>query len=101
MKKEIEEDGCENLLAGLEGSDYEDGYNQAIKDILKILDDLENPYPEDIFPKLTKLELDKINALLESVLKFPLDRLSAELMRRARNNLIEELKKKLEQNETK
>lgn len=68
---------------------------QQNKDFEELIENIKNPYPTDIFPKLTQLELDKVNALLEQVLKFPLDRLSAELMRRARNNFKEELKQKL------
>ena len=76
---------------------------QQNKEFIELIKNIKNPYLEDIFPKLTQLELDKINALLESVLKFPLDRLSADLMRRARNNLQEELKSSLigEENGTK
>lgn len=79
-----------------------EGENQALlsqkQEFEKMIDEIENPYPIDIFPKLTQTDLDKVNALLEQVLKFPLDRLSAEMMRKARNNLKEELKQKLNKN---
>ena len=66
-------------------------------DVLKLINELPNPYPEDIFPKLelSEFQTQTINDFLLSNLRFPLDRLSAELMRRARENLKEELKSKI------
>lgn len=64
------------------------------KEMLDVIDKLENPYPIDIFPKLELSEFQEqvINDFLISNFRFPLDRLSAELMRRTRNNLKEQLK---------
>ena len=73
--------------------------NKLKKEIEEIIKELElrNPYPIDVFPKL---ELNShqtlaINDFLVMNFKISLDRLSAELMRRARVNLIEELKSKI------
>ena len=63
--------------------------------ILRLIDELKNPYPEDVFPKLTKEHLRIINESLLHNLNIPLDRLSAHLMKLGRDNLKEELKQKI------
>jgi hypothetical protein len=69
------------------------------KEVKDAVENLPNPYPEDIFPKLELSEFQTIeinNFLLHnSYFGFAFDRLSAELMRRARENLIKELLKVL------
>jgi hypothetical protein len=73
---------------------YETGTLDTIDKVKKIIDNLENPYPEDIFPELTRIDLEYVNHVFnKSYLK--LDRVSASLMRKARKNLIEEIKQKL------
>jgi len=54
--------------------------------IIEEIESLHNPYPLDIFPELTRQQLFDINILLRNNFNFSLDRLSAELMRRAREN---------------
>ena len=67
--------------------------------ILEGIENIKNVYPEDIFPKieLEEWQRDKLNEFLESNFGFPIDRFSAELMRRARNNLCEELTKQIKE----
>jgi len=61
--------------------------------IIEEIENLPNPYPLDIFPKLKDWQLREINnwLLRTKGFEFPLDRLSAELMRRARENVKQEL----------
>jgi hypothetical protein len=73
------------------------GRKQALADVMKIIDELKNPYPLDIFPKVDENKMERIHDLLIQDMKMPLDRLSAELMRRARNIMKEELKSKLQE----
>jgi len=47
----------------------------------------ENPYPEDIFPKITDKEWKKINELLKKELGFPLDRVAGNINRKMWNNM--------------
>lgn len=58
------------------------------------LENLPNPYPEDIFPKLelSGEQTRRLNNFCIDVLGCTLDKFSAELMRRGRNNLIKEFK---------
>lgn len=67
------------------------GYEQAKKDIIKRIESLENPYPIDIFPEIHEELFEEINQELINKFEFPLDRLSANLMRKARENCKEEL----------
>lgn len=69
---------------------------QCRKMVSKAIDERE-PYPEDIFPplNLSEFQTHTINDFLTSNLRFPLDRLSAEMMRRSRNNFKAELKETL------
>lgn len=67
---------------------------------LKLIDNLENPYPEDIFPRLLMLtdkQSNKLNKFLLKEVGITLDRFSAELMRRSRENTKEDLSKQLKQ----
>jgi len=59
--------------------------------ILKMIAEIKNPYPLDIFPEIHEELFEEINQELINKFEFPLDRLSASLMRKARENLIEEL----------
>jgi hypothetical protein len=68
-----------------------------IEDVEKMIDEIKNPYPTDIFPELTIEQLREIDSLIQLKLYLPLDRLSASLMRRARNNLKDELKQSLKE----
>lgn len=61
------------------------------------IEKIENPYPEDIFPELDKESLYSISELLNKTLSITLDRLSAHIMRRARNELIKEVLALLEE----
>jgi hypothetical protein len=67
------------------------------QEFIELIENIKNPYPEDIFPKieLSEFQTHTINDFLCSHLRITLDSFSAELMRRARNNLKEELKQKL------
>lgn len=67
------------------------------KEILEIIENLPNPYPTDIFPEINQKIFEEINKELQKKFKFPLDRLSAELMRRARNNLKEDIIKEIKE----
>ena len=64
----------------------------------KMILELPNPYPYDIYPKLelSDFQSQSINDFLLSNLKFPIDRLSAEMMRRARENVKQELLKEVQ-----
>lgn len=74
---------------------YKDGAKDKQKDVLKLIDEVKNPYPEDIFLPVSKGEYTAIHNLLLKHFNIPLDRVSADLMRRARNTLKEELKSQL------
>lgn len=86
---------------------YQEGLKQrvtgyiSIEKVEEIINNIENPYPEDIFPKVDFYQLEQVKELCNN-LGFPLDRLSAELMRRARETLKEELLNKIRelQNDT-
>jgi len=83
------------------------GLRQAIEQALssqrdefeKIINKIENPYPEDIFPKLSEEEINLVKVILKRNSIISMDRLSAELMRRARETLKEEIKSKLRRKE--
>jgi hypothetical protein len=77
--------------AKLEG--FDKGVKATQKWFIEKIDNLKNPYPEDVFPKieLSEFQAHTINDFLCSHLRITLDGFSAELMRRARNNLLEEL----------
>lgn len=49
----------------------------------------ENPYPEDIFPEITKEEWEKIDELLKRELGFQLDRVAGNINRKMWNNIKE------------
>lgn len=70
---------------------------QYSEDIIREIENIENPYPEDIFPeiKLTKFLTNEVNYILKTKFGFSLDRLSAELMRRARSNFKEQIKQSI------
>jgi hypothetical protein len=72
---------------------FKKGIEQGRKEAIKIIEEMKNPYPEDIFPKLDIREFQtiRINDFLIRCFSFTFDRLSAELMRRARENVKKEL----------
>ncbi len=72
---------------------------QTKQKIIEVIKKLKNPYPLDIFPKLelTSHQSQAINNYLKAYFDFPLDRLSAEMMRRARENVKQELLKSIEE----
>ena len=80
---------------------FMNGRKAERKDILEIIKNLKNPYPLDIFPKieLSPFQTKQLNNFLLSdyYLGFSLDQLSAELMRRARENVKQELLKSIEE----
>ena len=74
------------------------GQYNTMKDIIKLIDEKlkENPYPEDIFPKMDKETLQTIHSLLGRKLNIPLDRLASHISRLVMNNKLQELKTKIE-----
>ncbi len=68
---------------------------EQTQEIIKLIDEIKNPYPEDLFPEIHEELFEEINQELINKFEFPLDRLSANLMRKARENLKEELKKNI------
>jgi hypothetical protein len=83
-----------------------EGVKKARKETLieveKMIDEIKNPYPTDIFPEITSKSFKEIQEVLnEKFLGFPFDRISANLMRRARINFKEELKQQLKNLEEK
>lgn len=62
---------------------YEEGFTEgqrkAKDEIIKMIDDFVNPYPEDIFPKLTDKEYKKVHEILIKELGITLDRVSANI----------------------
>ena len=91
-RKEVIEDEINNEA-------FMNGRKAERKDILEIIKNLKNPYPYDIFPKLelSTFEGQGISRFLETYYGFKLDRLSAEIMRRARENVKQELLKSIEE----
>ena len=69
-----------------------EGFESLIKNV-------KNPYPIDVFPEIHEELLEEINQELMNKFEFPLDRLSAHLMRIARENLKEEILKKIKGDE--
>ena len=57
----------------------------------------ENPYPEDVFPKITKEELQNINTVLKKELGIPLDRLSGNISRVMFDNIKEVFAEELQE----
>ena len=69
--------------------------------IIEDINNLPNPYPLDLFPKLDLREYQtkRLNNFLISSFDFTFDRLSAELMRRARENCKLDILKSLGEKE--
>lgn len=61
------------------------------KEILNKIKNISNPYPDDVFPSITKKELEKISDNFQFHFGISLDRFSAELMRRSRKVLLEDI----------
>ena len=88
MKKTINHNIC------CEGC-YRIGRQDERKELIKKFDDLTDKnkiYPIDIFPELSHFQIETINDLLLSHLKFPLDRLSAHISRRILDGIRDKLK---------
>ena len=93
MNKELKKDYKFISEFQFKKKQIEDIKEQGRNDAIEIIKEMKNPYPLDLFPKI---ELDKgqsngIDEFLRRVYGFSLDRLSAELMRRARENVKQEL----------
>ena len=73
------------------------GFEQAEKEMIEKINSLENPYPTDIFLKteLSKTGTEKVNKFFRNEIGITLDNFSANLMRKARENLKEELIKSI------
>ena len=71
----------------------EEGQKAERQRLKEGIENIKNPYPEDIFPKveLSEFQSHTINDFLCSHLRITLDGFSAEIMRRARNELIKEV----------
>ena len=78
---------------------FEQGKEQTKQKIIEVINNLKNPYPLDIFPKLelTQRQSEDINDFLWRYYRITFDRLSAEIMRRARENVKQELLKSIEE----
>jgi len=78
---------CPHCSGKIKGFDIAIKIIQSQKQkIIEEIENLPNPYPLDIFPKveLDGYETEMLNIFLKTKLHCSLDRLSAELMRRAR-----------------
>ena len=71
-------------------------HNSCVDDVLRVVEGIENPYPKDVFPEMSEEQIKNVNYVLDRN-GITLDRFSAYLMRIARNNLQEELTKKLKE----
>ena len=67
-------------------------WKKSIQLLKEGIENLPNPYPLDIFPELTKTDLEYLNYIFNKS-HLTLDRVSASLMRRARENVKEEILK--------
>ena len=54
---------------------------KAYTGLIKRMEDVKNPYPENIFIPISKNEWKKINDIITKEMGFPLDRVSGNLMR--------------------
>ena len=63
---------------------------------LKELFNPDKAFPLDIFPDISKKDIEQMNILLENIFGFPLDRLSAFIGRKHYKNFIDELSSKQE-----
>ena len=64
-----------------------------------LINNIENPYPESVFPELKEEDFKLIKVfLLKQVPRISMDRLSAHLMRIARENLKEDIIKLIKDN---
>jgi len=71
----------------------EQGKQEERQRLAKEIKNIKNPYPKDVFPKveLNEFQSHTINDFLCSHLRITLDGFSAELMRRARDELKKEV----------
>lgn len=70
---------------------YRKGYEQAEKDIIEKINNLENPYPEDVFPEIKSEEMSFMVDLIKEHSSISPDRFSAHLMRKARESCKEDI----------
>jgi len=75
----------------------EKAIQEAKKEFKDAVENLENPYPFNIFLPVSKEEYTAIHNLLLKHFNISLDRISADLMRIARENVKQELLKALEE----
>jgi len=92
-----EQECIEQRERELELKGFNKGIQSGRKKIIEEINNLSNPYPLDIFPKveLSEFQSHTINDFLCSHLRVTLDGLSAELMRRARETCKLEILKTL------
>lgn len=92
-----EAEGCE-CEGFIHSNDYNIGREEALAEVEKIIDEEKNPYPTDIFPEITDEGFKEIQLILNKhFLAFPFDRISANLMRRARETMRGDFKQKLKE----
>lgn len=71
---------------------------QAIRDYyLEKVNEIENPYPEDLFAIIPKEDYKKINELLIKEMGYPLDRLSGNIGRQLLMGIKAEMRKAIEE----
>jgi hypothetical protein len=75
----------------------QEGRAEREREIIEIMDCFRNPYPKDIFLPILKEEYTAIHILLLKHFGVTLDRVSADLMRRARGIFKEELISKIKE----
>ena len=75
-----------SYLAGFTQALLKEALQSQKQKIIEEIENLPNPYPEDIFLPVSKEEYTAIHNLLLKHFNFPLDRLLADLMRIAREN---------------
>lgn len=78
----------DKLLLETAKNNFQKGRESRNKEILEIIDKCDK-YPSDVFPYMDKLQLRKIDIFMKETFGFPLDRLSAHLMRLAQENIKE------------
>lgn len=65
---------------------------EQTQSVLLLIETLKDPYPLDVFPGLENEDVAKVVDLIKDNLDISPDRFSAHLMRKARKNVIEDLK---------
>jgi hypothetical protein len=70
---------------------FEKGYTKAKKEILKLINNIKNPYPLDVFPRLESEDVTFVVEKIKDNSAISPDRYAAHLMRIARENLKDDL----------